>query len=143
LDCPRVGKSVLGTLVAWCRWQAPAHRIGHAVGRDARPWQALRQTANWFDPIEAGLRDRAREFLQAMLEAELDEVLDRSRYARRAKRSSGDSEATAGATPRRRTQSSLVSGLPRWSAPLMVDSFQAAFLTGCWAWRSSYCAGLR
>jgi hypothetical protein len=29
---------------------------------------------NWFDPIEAGLRDRAREFLQAMLEAELDEV---------------------------------------------------------------------
>ena len=39
---------------------------------------------NWFDPIEAGLRDRAREFLQAMLEGELDEVLDRSRYAHRA-----------------------------------------------------------
>jgi hypothetical protein len=36
---------------------------------------------NWFDPIEAGLRDRAREFLQAMLEAELDESLARSRYA--------------------------------------------------------------
>ena len=35
---------------------------------------------NWFDPIEAGLRDRAREFLQAMFETELDEVLDRSRY---------------------------------------------------------------
>jgi hypothetical protein len=31
---------------------------------------------NWFDPIEAGLRDRAREFLQAMLEGELDQVLD-------------------------------------------------------------------
>ena len=42
---------------------------------------------NWFDPIEAGIRDRAREFLQAMFEGELDEVLDRSRYARRAKRS--------------------------------------------------------
>jgi hypothetical protein len=28
---------------------------------------------NWFDPIEAGLRDRVRGFLQAMLEAELDE----------------------------------------------------------------------
>jgi hypothetical protein len=39
---------------------------------------------NWFDPVEAGLRDRAREFLQAMLEAELDEVLGRSRYVRRA-----------------------------------------------------------
>jgi hypothetical protein len=55
-----------------------------------------RQTAvhlfdHWFDPIEAGLRDRAREFLHAMFEAELDEVLDRSRYARRAKRSTADS----------------------------------------------------
>src|SRR5216683_2959721 len=50
---------------------------------------------NWFDPIEAGLRDRAREFLQALLEAELDEVLARSRYARRAKPSSGDSEEAA------------------------------------------------
>ena len=50
---------------------------------------------NWFDPIEAGLRDRAREFLQAMFEAELDELLARSRYARRAKRSSSDSEGTA------------------------------------------------
>ena len=43
---------------------------------------------NWFDPIEAGLRDRAREFLQAMLEGELDLVLARSHYARRAKPSS-------------------------------------------------------
>ena len=51
---------------------------------------------NWFDPIEAGLRDRAREFLQAMLEGELDEVLDRSRYARRAKRSADASERMAG-----------------------------------------------
>jgi transposase-like protein len=46
---------------------------------------------NWFDPIEAGLRDRAREFLQAMLEAELEEALSRSRYARRARPSGGDS----------------------------------------------------
>ena len=51
---------------------------------------------NWFDPIEAGLRDRAREFLQAMLEGELDEVLDRSRYARRAKRSAAASERMVG-----------------------------------------------
>jgi hypothetical protein len=48
---------------------------------------------NWFDPIEAGLRDRTRDFLQAMFEAELDDVLARSRYSRRAKPSSGDSEA--------------------------------------------------
>jgi len=31
-----------------------------------------------------------------------------------------------------------------WSAPLMGGGqFQAAVLTGCWACRSSYCAGLR
>jgi hypothetical protein len=32
-----------------------------------------------FDPIEAGLRNRVRDFLQAMLEAELDEMLARPR----------------------------------------------------------------
>ena len=40
---------------------------------------------DWFDPIEASLRDRAREFLQAMFEAELEETLARSRYARHAR----------------------------------------------------------
>ena len=56
---------------------------------------------NWFDPIETGLRDRAREFLQAMFEAELDEVLARSRYARRGKPSSDDSEERMGVTGHR------------------------------------------
>ena len=56
---------------------------------------------NWFDPIEANLRDRAREFLQAMLEAELEVALGRSRYARRRMRASGDSEETANVTGHR------------------------------------------
>jgi putative transposase len=56
---------------------------------------------NWFDPIEAGLRDRTRDFLQAMFEAELDELLARSRYARRTKPSSGDSQATPAVTGHR------------------------------------------
>jgi putative transposase len=51
---------------------------------------------NWFDPVEAGLRDRAREFLQAMLESELDDVLGRSRYVRRAGPSRKESEKAAG-----------------------------------------------
>jgi len=68
--------------------------------------QAATETAvhlfdNWFDPIEAALRDRAREFLQAMFEGELDEVLDRSRYARRRKRPSGGSQGLQGATGHR------------------------------------------
>ena len=30
---------------------------------------------SWFDPIEAGLRDRVRDFLHAMFEGELDVLL--------------------------------------------------------------------
>src|SRR5215467_76601 len=40
---------------------------------------------HWFDPIEAGLRDRVREFIHAMIEGELDMALSRPRYARHAK----------------------------------------------------------
>src|SRR5438045_9598796 len=40
---------------------------------------------DWFDPIEAGLRDRVRELIQTMIESELEAVLSRSRYARRPK----------------------------------------------------------
>src|SRR5438874_5137432 len=39
----------------------------------------------WFDPIEAGLRDRMRDFIQTMIESELEAVLSRPRYARRRK----------------------------------------------------------
>lgn len=41
---------------------------------------------DWFDPIEAGLRDRVREFIQTMIESELEEVLARPRYVRRPKK---------------------------------------------------------
>jgi transposase-like protein len=37
------------------------------------------------DPIEAGLRGRVREFIQAMIESELDTALARPRYGRRPK----------------------------------------------------------
>src|SRR5437764_2480874 len=54
---------------------------------------------NWFDPIEAGLRDQVREFIHAMIEGELDIALSRPRYARHAKSPSG--EAAVGATGHR------------------------------------------
>ena len=38
---------------------------------------------NWFDAIEVGLRERVREFIQAMIESELDTALARPRYGRR------------------------------------------------------------
>ena len=45
---------------------------------------------NWFDPIEAGLRDRAREFIEAMIEASSTTVLARPRYGRVTKPSSDE-----------------------------------------------------
>jgi len=50
---------------------------------------------DWFDPIEAGLRDRVREFIQAMIEGELEVALSRPRYARRPKE---DAENAGGAS---------------------------------------------
>src|SRR5712671_5601439 len=56
---------------------------------------------NWFDPIEAGLRDRVREFIHAMIEGELDIALSRPRYARHAKSPNGEAEEAVGATGHR------------------------------------------
>jgi putative transposase len=44
----------------------------------------------WFDPIEAALRDQVRGFIQAMIEAELEAVLARPRYGRRPTTIPGD-----------------------------------------------------
>jgi putative transposase len=38
---------------------------------------------NWFDPIESGIRDRVRGFIEEVICAELDEALARPRYGRR------------------------------------------------------------
>ena len=40
---------------------------------------------DWFDPIEAGLRDGVREFIQTMSKAELEAALSRPRYGGRSK----------------------------------------------------------
>ena len=45
---------------------------------------------DWFDPIEAGLRERVREFIEKMIRKELDEALARPRYGRRQNICAGD-----------------------------------------------------
>ena len=45
---------------------------------------------NWFDPIEAGLRERVRELIEEMIRSELDAVLSRPRYGRRTKEVAGE-----------------------------------------------------
>ena len=37
---------------------------------------------DWFDPLEAGVRQHIRSFIEAMLESELEAVLNRDRYER-------------------------------------------------------------
>ena len=39
-------------------------------------------SADWFEPIEAGLRERVRGFIETMLEEELTAALGRGRYRR-------------------------------------------------------------
>ena len=56
---------------------------------------------DWFDPIETGVRDRVREFIQAMVEGELDAALMRPRYGRRSQLSSGDADGPVGVTGHR------------------------------------------
>src|SRR3954471_20885817 len=43
---------------------------------------ALFLGADWFDPLEAGVRTRIRAFIEELLEAELEAALGRKRYAR-------------------------------------------------------------
>jgi putative transposase len=49
---------------------------------------------DWFDPIETAVRERVHGFIQAIIEAELDEALSRARYARHAKACPGSKSGT-------------------------------------------------
>src|SRR5260221_10562264 len=55
---------------------------------------------DWFDPIETGIRDRVRELIEEMIRSELDAVLSRPRYGRRAEPADG-SDVAAGVTGHR------------------------------------------
>jgi putative transposase len=44
---------------------------------------------DWFDPIESGIRGRVRELIEQMIRGELDAVLSRPRYGRRAQHAAG------------------------------------------------------
>jgi hypothetical protein len=48
---------------------------------------------NWFDPIERGIRERVRGFIEQLICAELDEALARPRYGRRERKPDGADSA--------------------------------------------------
>jgi putative transposase len=55
----------------------------------ATPEASLFGGADWFDPIETGIRDRVRGFIEGLLEEELTVALGRGRYRREETGSSG------------------------------------------------------
>jgi putative transposase len=56
---------------------------------------------NWFDPIEFGVRGRVRDFIETMMEEELEAVLSRPRYGRIAPDAGKEAGAAEGATGHR------------------------------------------
>jgi putative transposase len=55
----------------------------------ATPEASLFDGADWFDPIETGIRDRGRGFIEGLLEEELTAALGRGRYRREETGSAG------------------------------------------------------
>src|SRR5512134_3044333 len=53
----------------------------------------------WSDPIEAGIRDRIRGFIEELIEEELAAALGRGRYERRHRRSEGEPGSADGSPP--------------------------------------------
>ena len=56
---------------------------------------------DWFDPIEFGVRSRVRDFIETMMEEELDAVLSRPRYGRIAPDAGKEAGTSEGATGHR------------------------------------------
>jgi putative transposase len=52
---------------------------------------------NWFDPIEAGLREQVRGFIEELIHRELDKVLARPHYGRRSKNNDDANDAVGAA----------------------------------------------
>jgi putative transposase len=76
----------------------------HTTQPDSAPLPA--ETApqlfdNWFDPIEFGVRSRVRDFIETMMEEELEAVLSRPRYGRIAPDAGKEACTAEGATGHR------------------------------------------
>src|SRR5258708_33263357 len=90
----------------------------HTTRRDSAT--AAAETAphlfdNWFDPIEFGVRSRVRDFIETMMEEELEAVLSRPRYGRIAPdagKEAGPAEGATGHRPGHRLRSLLRAFFP-------------------------------
>src|ERR1700751_2834297 len=73
----------------------------NAPARQSEAATAVPLVDDWFDPIEAGLPDPGREFIQAMIEAEREAALSRPRYARQPREASENTDGASAITGRR------------------------------------------
>src|ERR1700752_2162938 len=73
----------------------------NAPARQSEAAPAVPLVDDWFDPIEAAWRDRGREFIQAMIEAELEAALSRPRYARQPREASENTDGASAITGHR------------------------------------------
>ena len=60
---------------------------------------------NWFDPIEAAVRERARQFIEELIRGELDAALARPRYGRGKRAGDEESASITGHRHGHRTRS--------------------------------------
>jgi hypothetical protein len=67
---------------------------------------------HWFDAIEVGVRERVREFIQAMIESELEVALARPRYGRRPTADGENGDVPNGISGHRQAVSPLAPALP-------------------------------
>src|SRR5437763_5801425 len=68
---------------------------------------ALFLDADWFDPLESGVRTRIRGFIEELLEAELDAALGQARYERPGPVGDASGKGAAGARHGHRDRSLL------------------------------------
>ena len=80
---------------------------------------------DWFDPIEAGVLDRARGFIETMIRTELDTVLARPRYARQPAANHGSDAGVAGHRHGSRTRT-LTGTFGSLNAAILVGVIAAA-----------------
>jgi putative transposase len=92
---------------------------------------------NWFDPLEAEVRARSRQFIEELLRAELDDALARPRYGR--SQMAGNEERTGVAGHRHGSRTRSLTGT---FGPIEIAVPRARLVTsegGTAEWKSRRC----
>ena len=67
--------------------------ITHPAAEKPEATASAQLFEDWFDPIEAMVRERVHGFIEGLIEEELDEALSRRRYVRQPRKSGAEPQA--------------------------------------------------